>query len=262
MAGLLWVNETLLEEGRRAGAQQLRGAQVREYARLGQGHRAGRVRREGHVADQDYFMAMANAVTRTRCTPRLTGGELGGPGPPPAFEDWKTIFDDKVVQDGAVGAATYTDTYDLFADGKAASSRNGSWNLDMYTNSLDKIKDYELSVIPFPCPGADAQVHGHRDSNGIMVINKASKNKAAAYKSSSTPAHGEGLQELVDASLDQRTPPARSSPPSSWTNAADIRAESRCCATRRSRVRVAFRAPPSPTRSGSTDRGGLVSACS
>lgn len=203
VAGFLWVNKTLLAE---AGvevpttygelvqaAEDLKAAGIQPIALGG---------KDGWM-NMDYYLAIAASLDKDALYAALEGtGDWTEPALVEAFEVWSGFFTDGVVQDGAIGAATYSDTYDLFTEGKAAFFANGSWNLDMYVNSLDRIADYDIDAIALPVPGSDSGAPITGDVSGIVVVNKASDNKAAAYQLASYMSRGDGAQVLLDAFLD------------------------------------------------------------
>jgi raffinose/stachyose/melibiose transport system substrate-binding protein len=203
VAGFLWVNTTLLAQ---AGVEvpttyeelvqasgKLKEAGIQPIALGG---------KDGWMI-MDYYLSIAASLDEDALYAALEGsGEWTDPALVEAFEIWSDLFTDGVVQDGAIGAATYSDTYDLFTEGEAAFFANGSWNLDMYVNSLDRIAGYDIDAIPLPVPGTDSGAPITGDVSGIIVVNKASKNKAAAYQLASYMSRGEGAQVLLDAFLD------------------------------------------------------------
>jgi raffinose/stachyose/melibiose transport system substrate-binding protein len=203
VAGFLWVNLTLLAE---AGvevpttydelvqaSEKLKAAGIQPIALGG---------KDGWM-NMDYYLSIAASLDKEALYAALEGtGEWTDPALVEAFEIWSGFFEDGVVQEGAIGAATYSDTYDLFTQGKAAFFANGSWNLDMYVNSLDRIAGYDIDAIALPVPGAENGAPITGDVSGIVVVNKASKNKAAAYQLASYMSRGDGAQVLLDAFLD------------------------------------------------------------
>lgn len=203
VAGFLWVNKTLLAEAGVevpttydelvSASETLKAAGIQPIALGG----------KDAWMNIDYFLAIAAALDKDALYAALEGeGDWTDPALVEAFEIWSGLFTDGVVQEGAIGAATYSDTYDLFTEGKAAFFANGSWNLDMYVNSLDRIADYDIDAIALPLPGVDDGAPITGDVSGIVVVNKASKNKAAAYQLASYMSRGEGAQVLLDAFLD------------------------------------------------------------
>lgn len=203
VAGFLWVNKTLLQEAGVevptsydelvAASAALKTAGIQPIA-LGA---------KDAWMSIDYYLSIATSIDKDALYAALDGsGEWTDPALIKAFDIWSGLFTDGVVQEGAVGAATYSDTYDLFTEGKAAFFANGSWNLDMYVNSIDRIAGFDIDAIALPVPGSDSGAPITGDVSGIVVVNKASKNKAAAYQLASYMSRGEGAQTLLDAFLD------------------------------------------------------------
>ena len=203
VAGFLWVNKTLLDQAGVAvpgtydelvdAAQKLNAAGIETIA-LGA---------KDSWQDVDYFLSIAASIDPDALYAALEGtGPWTDPALVKAFDTWAGLFSDGLVQDGAAGAATYTDAYDLFVDGQAAFFANGSWNLDMYVNSLDLVSRFDIDAIALPVPGMDDGAPITGDVSGIVVVNKASENKEAAYQLASFMSQGDGAQILLDAALD------------------------------------------------------------
>ncbi|MCI0159389.1 extracellular solute-binding protein [Leifsonia shinshuensis] len=203
VAGFLWVNKTILKEHGiavpktyaelKAAAAKLHDAGIAPIAFGG----------KDTWQDIDYFLATAAAIDAKATYAALDGsGKWTDKSLVSAFEKWKALFADGLTQEGAAGAATYTDTYDLFTKGKAAFFANGSWNLDMYKNSLALISGYDIDAIPLPVDGVAGGAPVIGDVTGIVVVNKNSKNKSAAFQLARYMSRGAGAQTLTDAALD------------------------------------------------------------
>lgn len=202
-AGLLWVNRSLLAE---------HGLEVpTSYDELKVA--AAKLREDGVSAlalgakdawqNLDYFMAIANGGgAREQLYAAIEGrGSWTEPALVTAFENWGDLFEDGVLQEGAVGTTTYNDTYDLFLNQKAAFLANGSWNLDMFVNSADKIGRFDVEVAGFPAPGAAGAAPVTADVEAVIAVNRRSENKAAAFKLAEFMSQGGGQQILTDAFL-------------------------------------------------------------
>jgi raffinose/stachyose/melibiose transport system substrate-binding protein len=149
----------------------------------------------------DVFSAMSNAVAPGEQYDAMEGrADWTSDGLVESFEAFSAIFSDGVAQDGAAGATTYTDTFDLYADGKAAFFANGSWNQDMFVNAADRIGAFEAAVVQMPTPAGPAPVIG--GIGGLLAVNKDGDQKAAAFKLAQFMSSGEGQQILIDGSLD------------------------------------------------------------
>lgn len=203
VAGFLWVNRTVLD---RAGVPV-----PTSYEELVTAARDLKNRGIAPIAlgakdtwqRNDYFMSLAAAADADALYAALEGsGSWKEPALVDAFADWQRLFEDGVVQDGALGAATYNDTYNLFVNGKAAFLANGSWNLDMFVNSLDAVEDYEIDAVPMIAPGSSEPAPVVGDVSGIVVVNKNSDNKAAAYRFAEYLSYGGGGQIWANAFLD------------------------------------------------------------
>lgn len=149
----------------------------------------------------DVFSAISNGVAPGVQYDAMAGeADWTDPGLVEAFEVFESLFTEGIAQDGAVGAATYTDTFDLFADGKAAFFANGSWNQDMFVNAADRIGAFEAAVVQMPTPAGPAPVIG--GIGGLLAVNKDSDQKQAAFKLVEFMSSGEGQQILIDSNLD------------------------------------------------------------
>jgi raffinose/stachyose/melibiose transport system substrate-binding protein len=151
--------------------------------------------------DIDVFSAMSNAIAPGDQYAAMDGsGEWTTDGLIESFDAFAALFTDGVTQDGAAGATTYTDTYDLYADGKAAFFANGSWNQDMFVSAADRIGAFEASVMPMLTPAGPAPVIA--GIGGLLAVNKDSDKKDAAFALASFMSSGEGQQLLIDGNLD------------------------------------------------------------
>ncbi|MDR0886221.1 MAG: extracellular solute-binding protein [Clostridiales Family XIII bacterium] len=76
----------------------------------------------------DTFHAIADNVSPGTFTKAATGeGEWTDPAIVKALELWKGLFDDGIMQDGALGLQQYPDANNLFMSQKAAMVMMGSW---------------------------------------------------------------------------------------------------------------------------------------
>jgi len=202
VAGFLWVNNTLLEQnGLTAPASYDELVEVSESL-ADAGVQPIAFGAKDTWQDVDYYLALAAALDADALYAAMAGeGGWDDPELVEAFGAWQSLFQDGVVQQGAAGAATYTDTYDLFTQGKAAFFANGSWNLDMYRNSLDLVERYDIDVMRLPVPGSDSSAPITGDT-AVVVVNKYSENKSAAFQLARYMSSGAGAQILTDAALD------------------------------------------------------------
>ncbi len=142
--------------------------------------------------DQDTFIVLANQFGEGKIY-QAEAGEIPWTDPSlvQAMAAWKTMFDEGIMQKGALGIAHYPDAYDKFAKGEAAMIYNGTWNNSHMTRtSIEDHKkkygiDKEYEVVPVLFPdmtgtGAKSKLFGGPDVAFGMYKN--SKNKEAAWK--------------------------------------------------------------------------------
>jgi len=212
-AGFLWVNETLLEQDKvtiPTDYDQLVSAVATLEAN---GHVGVAYGGKDAWQNLDLFMSVANGIDSDALYKALDGnGSWQEPKLVESFAAYQRIFNDRVVQDGATGAATYMDAVNLFLDGKAAFYASGSWELGMTVadSTKDRMAKFSSTVIPFPTPSSDGSGYITADASSILVINKSSKNQAAAFKLAQYMSSGAGGQVLTDFFLD--TPPIKDAP--------------------------------------------------
>ena len=224
-AGGLWVNKTLLEangldvpttwDDLVAASETLRAAGVVPLA----------IGAKDDWMLIDVFSAISNGVAPGEQYDAMDGnGEWTSSGLVESFEAFAALFTDGIAQDGAAGATTYTDTFDLYADGKAAFFANGSWNQDMFVNAADRIGAFDAAVVQMPTPEGLAPVVG--GIGGLLAVNKDSDKKAAAFKLAQFMSSGDGQQILIDGSLDFAVTTAAVEPGIEVSdNAREVRAE-------------------------------------
>jgi raffinose/stachyose/melibiose transport system substrate-binding protein len=202
-AGLMWANTSLLAEHGLDVPTSYEQLKTVAAALRKEGLSAFALGAKDAWQNLDYFMAIANGGGATEpLYAALEGrGSWTDPALVRAFEGWGRLFRDGVLQKGAVGSATYNDTYDLFLDGKAAFLANGSWNMDMFVNSADKIEKLDVQVVGFPAPGATGPAPVTADVEAIIAVNRRSQNKAAAFRLAEFMSLGGGAQILMDAFL-------------------------------------------------------------
>jgi raffinose/stachyose/melibiose transport system substrate-binding protein len=201
-AGLMWVNKSLLDQYQLPVPQNYDQLKSDAAALQKVGVAGLALGAKDTWQDVDYFMAIASSSAKSPLYAAMEGkGKWTDPALVQAFTRWGQLFKDGVLQQGAVGAGTYNDTYNLWLDQKAAFLANGSWNMDMFVNSADKIGKMNVVVVPFIAPGGDGYAPITDDPN-IVMVNKNAKNKAAAYKLAEFMAAGAGAQQLNNAFLD------------------------------------------------------------
>ncbi|WP_248930480.1 ABC transporter substrate-binding protein [Paenibacillus hamazuiensis] len=104
---------------------------------------------------------------------------------------WKEMFENGIMQKGALGIGFYPDAYDKFNKGEAAMTLLGTWNDNRMTKTILQTHrqkygvtvDYEFIAAPFPDMNGDGKpgrLFGGPDV--ALAINKNSKKKDAAWK--------------------------------------------------------------------------------
>jgi len=200
-AGLLWVNKTLLD----ANGIKI-PTTMGELVTASQKLRAAGVVPVAIGAKDDWmlidiFSSMSNAIAPGDQYKAMDGkGSWDTPGLVKAFNEFASMFKTGVAQDGAAGAATYTDTYDLYADGKAAFFTNGGWNQDMFVGAADRIGKFDSAVTLMPTSAGPAPVIA--GISALLAVNGKSKNQEAALKLAQFMSSGPGQQIVMDGSLD------------------------------------------------------------
>ncbi|MDR0592276.1 MAG: extracellular solute-binding protein [Bifidobacteriaceae bacterium] len=199
-AGMLWVNNSILDEQGIAvptsydelvaACKKLREAGIVPVA----------IGAKDDWMLIDIFTSMSNAIAPgEQYAAQDSGGKWTTDGLIKTFDAFATMFKDGVAMDGATGAMTYSDTYDLYADGKAAFFTNGSWNQDMYVGAKDRIGAFKSSVILMPTISGAAPVTA--GIGGIYAVNKNSANPEAALKLAYFMSAGQGAQIMIDGNL-------------------------------------------------------------
>ena len=112
---------------------------------------------------------------------------------------WKQMIDDGVIQKGAVGLATYPDARDqYFYSRKSAMFPTGTWHVAAAQEMKGtKIEKDATGMFLFPQIGPNpAKAVASVDT--AIAINKASKNKDAAWKLVDFMTNGDGQQIMTD----------------------------------------------------------------
>jgi raffinose/stachyose/melibiose transport system substrate-binding protein len=139
----------------------------------------------------DTYMAIANQIAPGK----IYEAEVGkvawtDPDLVSAMDQWKKLFDDGIMQAGALGIQQYPDANDLFVKGQAAMIIQGTWaNANMTKTTLATNKktygitqDFEFLPFLFPDVNNDGQpatLTAGPDS--IMLMNSNSKEKDAVW---------------------------------------------------------------------------------
>ncbi|KQQ07350.1 ABC transporter substrate-binding protein [Rathayibacter sp. Leaf296] len=158
--GLLWYNKTLLDQ---AGATA--PTTLAEWKDV-----CAKVEAIGKTcfvqggaddwANIDVFHALADQVAPGLFSEALRGEEsFDGPDMIAALEAWKRLFDDGVVQAGALGQTQYPDANDAFLKGEAAMIALGTWNSDRMSAATletltatygEQVASQVFLPVPFP----------------------------------------------------------------------------------------------------------------
>lgn len=139
----------------------------------------------------DMFIALANEYAPGKIYEAEAGNiEWTDPDLVKAATTWKEMFENGIMQKGALGAVYYPDSYDKFNKGEAIFTMIGTWNDNRMTKTVlathrekyGVTEDYEFLTIPFPDVNGDGQpgrVFGGPDV--ALAMNKNSNNKEAAW---------------------------------------------------------------------------------
>lgn len=131
-----------------------------------------------------------------------------------AFKAWKGLFDDGIVQEGALGVTQYPDADDVFNQGKAAMIAYGTWENEIMTttglaNRVEKygdpaIADFEILPMPFPAVVPNATTGALFGGPDVgWAISDASEHKDAAWKLVQFLTASESGQTLMGKTLQQ-----------------------------------------------------------
>lgn len=106
-----------------------------------------------------------------------------------AFDIWQSLFEEGIVQDGALGVNMYNDTTDLFdKEGSVPMIANGAWTINQYLKPDDAVQEiYNGGEHPHTTFlmdwNNDGKAAGVQYNVEIAVcLNKDSKNKEAAER--------------------------------------------------------------------------------
>ncbi|MFD0677457.1 MULTISPECIES: ABC transporter substrate-binding protein [unclassified Paenibacillus] len=140
----------------------------------------------------DMFIALSNEFDPGKIYAAEEGkAKWTEPGLVKAASVWKEMFENGIMQKGALGSGFYPDSYDKFNKGEAAMTLLGTWNDNRMTKTILQTHrqkygvtvDYEFIPAPFPDMNGDGKpgkLFGGPDV--ALAINKNSKKKDAAWK--------------------------------------------------------------------------------
>ena len=119
-----------------------------------------------------------------------------------AMAVWKQLFDDGIVQPGALGLSAYPDSMELIESGKAATFPMGAWWQQQATReNAPELSQGLQGFMPFLFPDVSGDGVAAAPLGGIDValgISKSSKNPEAACRVLADFVAGAGAQELIN----------------------------------------------------------------
>jgi len=191
-AGLLWINKGIFDEhGLTPPTTMEEWVKVCDDLRAaGEGCFVQGAAQQGF--DQDTLQSIANSV-EPGLWEAVTGGEKKWtePGIVETLSIWKQLFDDGIMQPGAIGYQQYPDANNDFLTGKYAMVQMGTWYTQYATESgitaalsaagVAGAQPFPILPLPFPdVAGNGNEAHLFGDADYGLAISKKAKNKAAA----------------------------------------------------------------------------------
>lgn len=191
-AGMLWINQEIFDEFDLEPPTTL-DEWVEVCATFDAGGQGCFVQgAAGQGFNQDTLQSIANSVEPGLWSAASQGeAEWNDPGIVETFEIWKRLFDDGIMQPGAVGYAQYPDANNDFLTGKYAMVMMGTWytqytTVTAMTDALSAagVSDAEpFTMVPiaFPDVAGNGNPDGmFGDANFGLAINSDSDQQAAA----------------------------------------------------------------------------------
>jgi raffinose/stachyose/melibiose transport system substrate-binding protein len=193
--GLVWANQTMLDELELevpATLDELRSfcAEVADAGMdcISQGAKDAWI-------NIDVFQAISNQVAPAEFYSAVRGeSDFDAPEFVQAFEIWKSLFDDGIFQEGALGATQYPDAVDVFRKGGAAMMINGTWEngnttkpalallQETYGEEFDVTTEYVPYAFPQVVEGADnTKLFGGPDVGFAVASNSKAKEAAQTF---------------------------------------------------------------------------------
>lgn len=122
------------------------------------------------------------------------------------MQAWQDLFTDGIVEDGALGVATYPDARDqYFFARKAMFFLTGSWHLGPTSPSNNEIEGTEIGnkkdiigMAPFPSIAESGEMLGTSGVDVMICMNKDCAEQEAAMKFIEYLSNGEGQQYWVN----------------------------------------------------------------
>ncbi len=141
-------------------------------------------------SDKDLFDACQNGEKEWTCDEMKK-----------AMTNYKKLFDDGVIQDGALSSTSYSDGTTLFLAGQAGMMALGSWWAQEYTaeDVSDAVANWDYDY--FYLPAISDDVEDSKPIGGVDFgygITKNCKNPEAAWKALASFAAGAGGQEIAN----------------------------------------------------------------
>ena len=139
----------------------------------------------------DHIMAIANQIAPGKIYDADQGKiPWTDPGLVKSLEFWKSLFDEGLMQDGALAAKQYPDAFDAFMTGKTSMIMMGTWQnavmtqafLDAQKKTYGFTENWEFVPIPYPDIDGDGKTGPLTvGPDAIAVMNKDGTNKEAAW---------------------------------------------------------------------------------
>jgi ABC-type sugar transport system, periplasmic component len=205
LAGTMWVDQTILDKyGLKAPTNYAELKSVAAALRA-KGELPFVIGAKDSWIDLDVFLSFAGDTAGAKLRQAIDGkASWTDPAMVKAFAAWQNLFSDKIVEDGALGLNMYMDAYNLWSrDGKAPLQPNGSWEMgsfnpasgDNFANFMKHRRDV-VRMIDVSGDGAPSPALATPDV--VFAINKASKDKEAAWQLIKFAVFGAGQQLMTD----------------------------------------------------------------
>ena len=191
-AGMLWINSDIFQKYNlqppKTLAEWEHVCQVLKQNKVGcfvQG-----AAQEGF--DQDTLQSIANSVQPGLWTKASTGdAKWNDPGMVQTFTIWKRLFDNGIMQPGAVGYQQYPDSNNDFLTGKYGMIMMGTWYTQYATTKamtaalsaagVSGAKPFPILPVAFPDVAGTGNTSGmYGDADFGLAISTKSQNRAAA----------------------------------------------------------------------------------
>lgn len=214
-AGLMWVNQTVLDEAGASVPTNLQEWKETCTTLEAAGKKCLVQGAKDAWQNIDVFQAIANQVSPGYFYEALEGDEeFDSPEMVEALEVWKQLFDDGIVQEGALGTAAYPDAADSFRKGEAGMIAFGTWqNSDTTHAKLAQfaetygdpaIQETIFMPVDFPVVAKGAETNGLAGGPDVgWAISAKSKKQEAAWKLVEWLSASEEGQTMIGTTLQQ-----------------------------------------------------------